>query len=695
MQEQIHQLKIYGFFQKMVYGLVVMETLCVVYLDTKIPIFSDVLLGLSYLYIFFPPFYAKIWTLILICIVAVGTKARKKSDLKIWKAIVRPIFLGLFFMAASVFILLSFQGKKGPELFYGFYLMHAFYALFSLLGALFVQVGADSISKFVQGKLGKDRFNTEQESFKQNEELIGNATSINLPYKYRHGSKMRRGWVNLDPFRGTLVIGTPGSGKSFGVIAPAIRQMVSKEFSLCLYDFKFPDLAQIAYYHHLQQKKQNPGYTHSFHVVNLNEVEKSRRINPLQKKYVPNLAMAQEMAESMVFSLQKGGSANSGGADQFFTQSAVNFLSACIYFLASQKQGKYSSLPHLLSFLNKSYEEIFSVLFTEPELHSMLAPFKSAYDNRAFDQLEGQVGTLRVLLSRLSTKESYWVFSGEEVNLKITDQNDPSVLVLASSPETEGINSALYASVLNRVLRVINQKGNLPAGIIADEFPTIYIHKIDSVVATARSSKIAVMLGLQELPQLKQLYKREVADTICSVMGNILCGSVRDRHTLEWLERLFGKIKQKSYSESYSSQGTSFSSSEKMDTMIPAGKIASLRTGEMVGMIASSFYSSEGEYRSSAMSGKIELLESDSLYLAESEVQMPIYYDFKDEKGTCQKEKVLLQNFSRILRETDELVNDILRLGVANSTIKGGSSSTTKTTSSSSAAAAASTASLN
>lgn len=700
MQEQPHQLRLYGFFQKLVYGLVVMETLSIAYLDTKVPVLSDVLQGLSYLNVFFPPFYAKIWTLVLICIVAVGTKARKKSDLKIWKAVIRPIFFGLFFMALSLVILVGFHGRKGPELFYGFYMMHAFYAIFSLLGALLVQVGADAISKFVQGRLGKDRFNTEQESFKQNEELIANSTSINLPYKYRHNARMRSGWVNLDPFRGTLVIGTPGSGKSFGVIGPAIRQMIVKEFSLCLYDFKFPDLAQIAYFHYQERKKQNPNYSHSFHVVNLNEVEKSRRINPLQKNYVPNLAMAQEMAESMVFSLQKGGSANSGGSDQFFTQSAVNFLSSCIYFLAKQKQGKYSSLPHLLSFLNKSYEEIFTVLFTETELHSMLAPFKSAYDNRAFDQLEGQVGTLRVLLSRLSTKESYWVFSGEEVNLKITDPEDPSILVLASSPETEGINSALYASVLNRVLRVINQKGNLPAGIIADEFPTIYIHKIDSVVATARSSKIGVVLGLQELPQLKQLYKREVADTICSVMGNILCGSVRDRHTLEWLERLFGKIKQKSYSESYSNQGTSFSSSEKMDTMIPAGKIASLRTGEMVGMIASSFYSTEGEYRSSAMSGKIDLLETEVLYRAESEVEMPIYYDFKDESGHCQKEKILLENFARIHRETDELVKELLRITVAGASSNGAInatsvSSVSSTSLASSTAPNTSTASLN
>ena len=660
MQEQQHQVKLYGFFQKLVYGLVVLETLALAFADSQVFILSDLLRNLSRLGVFYPPVAAKFWTLVLITLVAFGTKARKKSDLKLSLSVGLPILLGLLFMALSLSMLLVFQSSPGPELFQGFYLMHGLYGVFSLLGALFVQVGADSISKYVQGRLGKDRFNTAEESFKQNETLVSTPTSINLPYQYRYQSKLRRGWMNLDPFRGTLVIGTPGSGKSFGVIAPTIRQMSSKGFAMCLYDFKFPDLAQIALYHHLKAKAERADYHHGFHVVNLNDVEKSRRINPFKKDYLPNLAMAQEMAESMVFSLQKGASSSAGGAEQFFTQSAVNFLSSCIYFLARFEDGKYSSLPHLLCFLNRSYEEIFSTLFTQVELHALLSPFKSAYEHRAFDQLEGQVGTLRVLMSRLSTKESFWVFSGDEVELKITSPSNPSLLILASSPETQEINSALYAAVLNRVLRVINERGGLPGGIIADEFPTIYIHKIDSVVATARSSKIGVVLGLQEIPQLKQLYKKEVAETICSVMGNVLAGSVRDRSTLEWLERLFGKIKQKSYSESYSSQGTSFSRSERMDTMIPAGKIASLRTGEMVGMLALEPERLAREYTTAAMRGKIELLESQALYKAEQAVQMPQYYSFKDSSGVCQKEKILMANFQRIHSEVQELLERAL-----------------------------------
>ncbi len=659
MQEQTHQIKIYGFFQKLVYALVVLETLSLVYNEAGIPVFSQVLFNLSSLGIFYPPLYGKFWTLVLIFLVALGTKARKKAHFKWGPMVVYPIAFGLLSMALSLAVLILVPKAEGKEILPHFYFRELVYFLLSLLGALLVQKGADSISKYVQGKLGKDPFNLEEESFMQNLEKKEDSSSLNFPYRFRMGKKFLSGWINLDPFRGTLVIGTPGSGKSFGVIAPAIRQMIRKGFCLCLYDFKSPDLTQIAYYQYRKLKEENPHYRHSFHVLNLNEVEYSCRVNPLSPEYVKNLAMAQEMAESMVFSLQRGGSVG-GGADQFFTQSAVNFLSCCIYFFASFKEGKYSSLPHVLAFLNRTYEEIFSTLFTHIELHALLSPFKSAYDNRAFDQLEGQVGTLRIFMSRLSTKESFWVFSKDEVQLKITDRKHPTHLVLASNPETQEINSALYAALLNRVLRQINEKGNLPGAMVADEFPTIYIHKIDSVVATARSHKVAVLLGLQELAQLRQRYKKEVADTICAVVGNILSGSVRDKQTLDWLERLFGKIRQQNYSESYSSQGRSLSLSERLEVLIPAGKIASLRTGEMVGMIAQGRALEELSYETSAFSGKIQVPTSSKERSAEEKISLPRYAPFNEEMSPSKKEKLLMDHFFLIHEEVQTVLEQAL-----------------------------------
>lgn len=659
MQEQQHQIKIYGFLQKAVYAVVALDCASLFYLDADIPVVSNLLKNFSKMSFFYPPINAKFATLILIGLVAVGTKAKKKKDLNIATEIVIPMILGLLMIFSSLVWQNEAGNSKLPKIFPALNLYQVIYAVLSFLGAVILQMGADAISKLMQQKMGKDRWNVEEESFAQNQELVETDTSINIPYLFRYSKKINKGWVNINPFRGTMVIGTPGSGKSFGIINPAIRQMIAKGFCLCIYDFKFPDLAQIAYYHYLLKKSKDSGYEYDFHVINLNEVEKSKRVNPFKKEYIQTLAEAQEMAESMVSSLQKGGSSSGGGSDAFFTQSAINFLSSSIYFFATYEDGKYSDLPHILSFMNRSYKEIFDTLFTNEEIFSLLSPFKTAYENKAFDQLEGQVGTLKIFLSRLATKESFWVFSGDEVELKITNRENPSILILASDPGTQDINSALYSSVLNRTLRLINSKHNLPGGIIADEFPTIYIHKIDNVVATARSNKVAVLLGLQEIPQLRQFYKKEVADTISAIVGNILSGSARDKNTLEWLEKLFGKIKQKSYSQSISQQGTTTSINEKMDFMIPAGKIATLKTGEMVGMIAQGEENDTEEYKTSAMNGKINLDMKAIKQEEHNYVKMPSYYSFVDKMGNNRKNDVLMTNFRKINKEVELIVNEL------------------------------------
>ena len=659
MQEQQNQIKIYDFFQKMVYGVVTLDCLILFFQNAEIPVLSNILQSFAKMGVFFPPINAKLSTLVLITLVAIGTRAKKKRDLDATKEIFLPISVGLIMIISSLALV---WGAGNPNLPYVVPYLNGYqlgYLLLSYAGTMITQKGADSISKLMQTKMDKDRWNTEEESFDQNRELVETPTSVNIPYKFRYKKQTHQGWMNIDPFRGSMVIGVPGSGKTFGVINPAIRQLVSKGFCLCIYDFKFPSLGEIAYYHHLLKKKTDPNYKHKFHVVNLDEVEYSRRVNPFKKEYINTLAQAQEMAESMVSALQKGGSSGGGGSEQFFTQSAVNFLASTIYYFATYENGKYSDLPHILAFMNRSYEEIFDTLFTNEELVSLMSPFKSAYENKAFDQLEGQIGTIKIFLSRLATKESFWVFSGDEVQLKISDPENPSILILASNPRTQDINSALYSAVLNRVISQINDKGNLYSGLIADEFPTIYIHKIDNLVATARSNKVAVMLGLQEQPQLRQFYKKEVAETISAIMGNILSGAVRDKGTLDWLEKLFGKIKQKSYSESISNQGTNMTISEKMDVMIPAGKIAGQRTGEMVGMVVQGEDNATEEFKTSAISGKINLDMKAIKHEEANYVKMPTYYSFKDSAGNDRKNEILMTNFRRINKEVEIMIREI------------------------------------
>jgi len=654
MEETREQQRFHRFLQFFVYFSLFLDILVFAYGDKigDIPQaqrigFPQFMSRLCRLPMYQDPFFSRYFLLLLLCLTSTGTLSRKQKDIDIRKAVVFPLLLGLLSLFGSVY----FLGLGGREILPLSTWNDIGYVSFAFLGTLLVHVSLDNISKVIKSRLGKDKWNVEGESFMQATRPRDGPGSVNIPSLFYFRGKVHRGFICIENvFRGTLLIGNPGSGKSFGVVMPFIRQLLAKEFCICLYDFKFFDLAEVAYYHFLMAKKNGRCKGHDFHVINLTHVEMSRRVNVLRPEYVRTLADASETAEALVEALKKGD--KSGGSDQFFTQSAVNFLASCIYFFAQHDGGRYSTFAHVLSFLNCGYDEIFGVLFTNKELTSLLSPFYSAYKAKAFDQLEGQVGTLKIFISRLATKETFWVFSGDDFNLKISDPKHPSTLVLANDPNTQNINSACYSVVLNRLTRLINSKGNLPSALIIDELPTLFVHRIENLIATARSNKVAVLMGLQEIPQFQQQYGKETASTITAVVGNVLSGAVRNKETLEWLERLFGKVKQQSESLSIDRTKTSLSLSEKLEPLIPAGKIASLRTGELVGVLASDAVTAyNGQFETSAINCRVNL----DLKAIEKEKanypSLPVYYDFGGKK-----EEILRENYFKIVAEVNTMV---------------------------------------
>jgi len=648
MEETHEQHKLHGFLQCSIYFSIALEASIFIYKEAPFwGFFHTPLEKLSHLGIYKEVVYSKLATFLLICLVSVGTLAKKKVDLDPKKHIVYPLALGLLLFFGSIVYL----GRPSEIAFAYTTWFNLLYLVCSFVGALLTSVAMDNISKIIRSGMGKDKWNVEGESFMQQVKPVYTPYSVNIPMQFYFKNKVWDGWINLvNPFRGTILIGTPGSGKSFGIVNPFIRQLIAKEFCCCVYDFKYPDLGKIAYYHYLLAKQQGKCEKHKFYVINLNDVEKSCRTNPWRSDYLKTLADASESAEALVEALKKGD--KSGGSDQFFTQSAINFLAACIFFFSKHDNGKYSSLPHVLSFLNRSYQEVFDTLFSEPELVSLLSPFRSAWIEKAFPQLEGQVGTLKIFISRLATKETFWCFSGDDFNLKISDKDSPGMVVLANDPNTQNINSACYSIVLNRLTKLINSKGNLPSALIIDEVPTLFVHKVENLIATARSNKVAVLMGLQEIPQFNQQYGKDTAATITAVVGNVLAGSVRNKETLDWLERLFGKSKQIGEGLSIDRNKTSTSLNEKLEALIPAGKMASLNTGEMVGLIAADVQENyTGRFETSAINCKINL-NAQELELEEANYKaLPVYYDFQG-----RKDEILRQNFLKINKEVDDLV---------------------------------------
>ena len=660
--------------------------------------------------------HSKVMTLLIICITCIGTRNKKHLEFNAKKMVIYPISIGIVLMFLSVWV---FYQHWTPN-FFTLYSSTWLYFFMSIVGTILCQIALDNISKYLKDGLLKDRFNFENESFEQMKDKVSNKYSVNIPMRYYYKGKFRKGWVNIvNPFRGTWVVGTPGSGKTFSIIEPFIRQHSAKGFAIVAYDYKFPTLAQKLYYHYRTNKKA--GLTPkgcAFNIINFVNVEYSRRVNPIQLKYISNLAAASETAETLLESLQKGKKEGGGGSDQFFQTSAVNFLAACIYFFCNYEKrpydengqemnydktidpetgmikptgvvrdamgnvkepaywlGKYSDMPHILSFLNESYETIFEVLMTDTEVAPLLGPFRTAFDNKAMEQLEGMIGTLRVFTSRLATKESYWIFSkeGDDFDLKVSDPNHPSYLLIANDPEMESIIGALNALILNRLVTRVNtgQGKNVPVSIIVDELPTLYFHKIDRLIGTARSNKVSVTLGFQELPQLEADYGKTGMQKIITTVGNVVSGSARAKETLEWLSNdIFGKVVQLKKGVTIDRDRTSININENMDSLVPGSKIADMPTGWICGQTARDFVKTKTgrgdsmdiqeaeEFQTSKFFCKTdfnmeEISNEEKDY---AKYPLPKFYKFPSVEA---KERILYANFLKINKEVKDMISEI------------------------------------
>lgn len=763
-EETREQQQMYNYFRSCIYIFLIIEIVMNLPVTADNRVTQFILDLLARFKVFNTVSGCKVAELVCICIVCIGTKAKKALKFNVRTMVVYPILAGL----TLVGLCFVFHGLYFGVSWFGFPANRILYTICSVVGTMLVHQGLDGIAKYYNNKVGEDRFNFENESFQQSEALVANDYSVNIPMIYYWKRKMHRGWINIiNPFRGTIVLGTPGSGKSFGVIDPFIRQHAAKGFAMMVYDFKYPTLAKTLFYQFCKNRKAGrlPKGC-GFRTINFTDVEYSDRINPIQRKYIPDLAAASETAATLLASLNKGGGEKKGGSEAFFTNSAENFLAAIIYFFVnfhpvgfkdgrklrrfilhegkkleivirnwddfnaidkdgnvvldfvdekgndvstdedrmfvdlngySYKDrtgkliridrcwyedkdgnevepdtitGEYSDMPHVLSFLGRPYDQVFNILMQDDKIASLMAPFKSAYENKANDQLEGMVGTLRVNAARLVSPEAYWVFTGDDFDLKISDREHPSYLVIANDPEKEQVIGSLNALVLNRLITRVNSKGNIPVSIIVDELPTLYFHKIDRLIGTARSNKVAVTLGFQELPQLEADYGKVGMQKIITTCGNIFMGAARNKETLEWAQNdVFGKAKQTSRSISINDQKVSTTISEKMDYLVPAAKIADMATGWLAGQAARDFTVTDER-----MLDRFDIEQSEEFKTTkyfckthfdmkrikdeeEHYVPLPKIYEFKNDK---EKEILLNRNFKRVNQEVENMVKELL-----------------------------------
>lgn len=535
-------------------------------------ILKSILLNLSKSELSIHPLYSKSFALGLLILSLIGVKGKKDEKINP-SGVITFIITGLLFYFASGLLFYSDLSIEP---------LAVSYMLLTSLGFILFLTGGARLSRLLKLQLNKDIFNELNETFPQEERQIENEYSVNLPGKYKLKGKVRNMWINIiNPFRGLAVIGSPGAGKSYFVIRHVITQHIQKGFTMFLYDFKFDDLTKIAYNALLRNKrayKMEP----SFYVINFDDLSLSHRCNPLEPDTMEDITDASEAARTILLGLNRDWIKKQG---DFFVESPINFLSAVIWFLRKYQDGKYCTLPHVIELMQAHYDDLFPVLSTEPEIEVLVNPFISAYMNRAMEQLEGQVASAKIGMARLSSPQLYYVLSGDEFTLDINNPDAPKIVSMGNNPQKIQIYGAVLSLYITRVIKLVNKKGKQKCSLVFDEFPTIFFNGMDSLIATARSNKVATTLAVQDYSQLKKDYGREQAEVIMNIVGNVISGQVTGE-TAKGLSDRFGKIVQTRESISINRQDTSVSHNSQLEAAIPASKIASLSSGEFVGMIA-------------------------------------------------------------------------------------------------------------
>ena len=583
----------------------------------------------------------KVFALIFLALSCLGTKGVKNRDMT-WNKIY-AFFLGglvLFFMNWWMLELpVSSIAKAG------------LYTATLTVGYILMLMAGVWVSRMLKNDLMDDVFNMENESFMQNTVLMENEYSVNLPTKFVYHKKEWDGWINIvNPFRATIVLGTPGSGKSFAVVNSYIKQQISKGFAVYIYDYKFDDLSIIAYNEllkNLDKYKVKP----EFYVINFDDPRRSHRCNPINPKFMADISDAYESAYTIMLNLNKTWVQKQG---DFFVESPIILLAAIIWYLRIYRDGKYCTFPHAIEFLNKPYADIFTILTSYPALENYLSPFMDAWQGGAQDQLQGQIASAKIPLSRMISPQLYWVMTGDDFTLDLNNPEHPKILCVGNNPDRQNIYSAALGLYNSRIVKLVNKKGQLKSSIIIDELPTIYFRGIDNLIATARSNKVAVCLGFQDFSQLARDYGDKEAKVIQNTVGNIFSGQVVGE-TAKNLSERFGKILQQRQSLSINRQDTSTSINTQMDSLIPASKIANLSQGAFVGSVADNF----GEEIEQKIFHARIIVDTEKV-AAETKAykKIPVINEFKDSEGNDIMQQQIERNYTRIKADVVQIIED-------------------------------------
>ena len=422
--------------------------------------------------------------------------------------------------------------------------------------------------------------------------LLGKSEyGFHIPLKT--GSIIPKGINISNPFRGVFISGAAGSGKSESLAKPIIWQAAKKGYTGILYDYKFPELANVAYtaYHYCPDDV-------TFYVINFTDLSRSHRVNPLHPRYLPSIAYADEYAQAIVSNLMP----ETIGKKDFWVRSATAILTATIWYM-KKHHPKQCTLPHIVSRIcSKDFEKLIRQLESDPETAGLVSSVSVAMEREADKQLAGVSSSIQIALARLNTPEIAWVMSGDDVDLNLNHPDKKAFLVVGSNPKLADSLSPVISCIITCALKQMNQPDRHHSMILLDEGPTLFIPRFEQIPATARSNKIATIFMAQDISQLVQAYGQVNAEVILGNLNSQLFGRTSNPRTAEYVSSMFGLEDRELTSKSRNSgssynrtvwgfpmphYGRSVSQNLQQRPVLKPQEVMELGVGEFVGIVAS------------------------------------------------------------------------------------------------------------
>lgn len=332
------------------------------------------------------------------------------------------------------------------------------------------------------------------------------------------------------PYRGTLVVAGPDSGKTTAIAAPMVAQFVQKNFAGLVYGADAALAAEVR--HAAAVPRQLPGLRE--HLVQLRSLDfaqpaQSARVNPWHPSYIPSTAVAMQFAATLLGGIGHIGTKRGG---DFFSETALKYLTAIILYYRNNHPA-LCTVPHVVATVaHPNFIHVLSMLGEDADARAMVQGMLACVEQGSDKQLAGIISFLQVQLKPLRQPAIAWLLAPDEpASLDLNDPTNPALLTITPPASMAPGFASAIGSVVNTALSQMNHPHKHPSFVVLDDAETIYIEGLETIPATCRANKLAFNYLTSDVACLLESYGRDRGQVLLSCLYNQFYGQISSPQT--------------------------------------------------------------------------------------------------------------------------------------------------------------------